>query len=73
MVINPYRQITFKNVTILGQYGYTASLYSESIRLLSQGIYPYSSLVTHKFALEDTDDAIRALIDLKCMKAVLVP
>lgn len=71
--LNP-RQIVNLDVDILGSYAYPNSQIGTSLALLSRyaDSYPFEDLVTHTFGVEDTEEAIRASRDKRCVKAMVV-
>ena len=71
--LNP-QQIVNLDVDILGSYAYPNSQIGTSLALLSRyaGTYPFEDLVTHTFGVADTEEAIRASRDKRCVKAMVV-
>ncbi len=71
--LNP-QQIVNLDVDILGSYAYPNSQIGTSLALLSRyaGTYPFEDLVTHTFGVGDTEEAIRASRDKRCVKAMVV-
>ena len=73
MALNP-QQIVNLDVDILGSYAYPNAQLGTSLAFLSRysGTYPFEDLVTHTFAVEDTEQAIKASRDKVCVKAMVV-
>lgn len=73
MALNP-QDIVNLDVDILGSYAYPNSQIGTSLSLLSRyaGTYPFEDLVTHTFGVEETEEAIRASRDKRCVKAMVV-
>src|ERR671922_298755 len=73
MALNP-QQIVNLDVDILGSYAYPNSQLGTSLAFLSRyaDVYPFEDLVTHTFAVEDTEQAIKASRDKLCVKAMVV-
>jgi L-iditol 2-dehydrogenase len=74
MALNP-QQIVNLDVDILGSYAYPNAQLGTSLAFRSRysGTYPFEDLVTHTFAVEDTEQAIKASRDKVCVKAMVVP
>jgi threonine dehydrogenase-like Zn-dependent dehydrogenase len=72
--INPYR-LCYKDIILIGQYGYPPHQYRKDLWLLEKhkDTYPFQQLVSHKFELGEAEEAIRSSERLECMKAALVP
>jgi threonine dehydrogenase-like Zn-dependent dehydrogenase len=73
MALNP-QQIVNLDVDILGSYAYPNSQIGTSLALLSRyaDVYPFEDLVTHTFDVEQTEEAIKASRDKRCVKAMVV-
>jgi L-iditol 2-dehydrogenase len=73
MPLNP-QQIVNLDVDILGSYAYPNSQIGTSLALLSRyaDVYPFEDLVTHTFDVEQTEEAIKASRDKRCVKAMVV-
>jgi L-iditol 2-dehydrogenase len=73
MALNP-QQIVNLDVDILGSYAYPNSQIGTSLSLLSRyaDVYPFEDLVTHTFDVEQTEEAIKASRDKRCVKAMVV-
>jgi threonine dehydrogenase-like Zn-dependent dehydrogenase len=68
-----FEHIARKNVNLQGVWvSDTAHLY-QAIRLVQSGRYPFEKLVTHRFPLQQVDEALRAMGSKEAVKAVLVP
>jgi L-iditol 2-dehydrogenase len=67
--------ITFKELTVKGSYSWQPRHTAKAVALLEkiQDKYPLRDLVSHKFTLEETTEAVLAVKEWKTMKAVLVP
>jgi L-iditol 2-dehydrogenase len=73
VAINP-QDIVNLDVDILGSYAYPNSQIGTSLSMLSRyaDTYPFEELVTHKFGVEETEEAIQASRDKRCVKAMVV-
>lgn len=71
--ISPFRHLCWKDVRIIGQYGCSPHYYERALRLLAMGWkqgMPLQELVT-TYALEQADEAMHAMRDMKGMKIAL--
>jgi len=66
--------ITFKEVTVKGSYSWEPKHTAKAVALLGRikDRYPLHEIVTHRFPLEKTTEAVEAVRDWKTIKAVLV-
>jgi threonine dehydrogenase-like Zn-dependent dehydrogenase len=73
--INPFRHLCYTDVTLIGQWGYSSAQYRKDLSLMvkHRDRFPFEKLVTHRFALSDYGQAIKAVKQEECLKAVLVP
>lgn len=71
--LNPYSDVCFRDVTVLAQYGVAPAQYARDLALLAAGQYPYADLVTHRFRLDQLQEALGTAQRQECMKAVIVP
>lgn len=67
--------ITFKELTVKGSYSWEPKHTARAVALIEkvQDKYPLQDIVSHKFTLEQTTEAVQAVKEWKTMKAVLVP
>jgi L-iditol 2-dehydrogenase len=67
--------ITFKELTIKGSYSWEPRHTARAVALIDRikDRYPLEKIVSHKFTLEQTTEAVQAVKDWKTIKAVLVP
>jgi len=74
-IINPFKHLCSKDVTLLGQYAYSSSQYRKDLALLvnNRDRFPFKKLVTHRFALSEHDEAMQTVRREDCLKAVFVP
>jgi threonine dehydrogenase-like Zn-dependent dehydrogenase len=72
--LNPH-EITRKHLTILGSWGQMARHLARYIRLLEQfqARHNLGALVTHRFSLAETDQALRTVEQWQAVKAAVVP
>ena len=70
--INPHRHILVKCARIIGVGGDDLAAYATSIRLIeaSRRVMPWEAAITHRFALEDAEDAMAAARGPDSMKVV---
>lgn len=75
--INVYRHLCNKDVYLLGHFGSPPQSYLTSLRFLEMAWeernLPINEMVTHKFSLEQTDEAIKAHILKRGIKIVIEP
>ncbi len=73
--INPNSAICTRNVAVLGIGGETAEAYPASMRLMAANVdrYPLRHIVTHRFQLEDADEALRVAQSGEAMQVVFDP
>ncbi len=75
--INPFKHICYKDVYLLGHYGSPPESYSVALRFLEMAWrdrrIPLDKIVTHKFPLEKTEEALIHQQKKKGMKAVIRP
>ncbi len=66
--------ITFTEVTVKGSYSWEPKHTAKALALIDRirNRYPLRDLVSHRFSLEQTTEAVEAVRDWKTMKAVLV-
>lgn len=69
--IRPH-QICFRDMDILGSWVYPMWQFSESLKLLASGKFPFEELLTHRFRIEETQQAIETAERGKCIKALVV-
>ena len=74
IAINP-QDIVNKDVDILGVFAYANAQIATSLSLLkiTGDRYPYADLITHEFAVEDAEKALKAGMDKTCVKAMITP
>jgi threonine dehydrogenase-like Zn-dependent dehydrogenase len=74
-VINPWSQLCAKDVTLIGQYAYTAHQYRKDFALLvkHRERFPFHKMVTHRFALSEFDQAMKTVRQEDCLKAIFAP
>jgi len=67
--------ITFKELAVKGSYSWEPKHTARAVALLDRikEKYPLKEIVTHRFPLEQTTEAVEAVRDWKTIKAVLVP
>ena len=73
--INPHEHLCYKDVTIIGQWAYSSAQYRKDLALLvrHRDRFPFERLVTHRFALSEHDEAMQAVKQEECLKAVFIP
>ena len=72
--LNP-QIIVHKDLRIIGSYGNTPQGFLTSLRILQQlkEKVPLQKIITHRFPLEKTKEALETARNLECVKAVIVP
>lgn len=71
--IDPNRDVCIKDVTILGVGGDELRQYSASLRLLTRHRDRFSSLLTHRVALDEVGDALELAQTGAAMKVLVAP
>src|ERR1700730_7449878 len=73
--INPHRHLCAKSARILGVGGEEPGAYAPSMRQMARYMrhYPLREFVTHHFALQDVDAAVKKSIAPDSMKVVIEP
>ena len=73
--INPHRHILAKNARIIGMVNHSFPHYYTGMQLMQRygKWFPFNKLVTHKFQIEDAEQAILTSMDLNSMKVVITP
>jgi threonine dehydrogenase-like Zn-dependent dehydrogenase len=68
-----YSAVVNKDLTIRGVWAGDSSHLGKSIELVQSGNYPFDKLVTHRFKLEDHEEAWRVLTSKEGVKLVFEP
>ncbi len=68
-----YSAVVNKDLTIRGVWAGDASHLGKSIELVQSGNYPFDKLVTHRFKLEEHEEAWRVLTSKEGVKLVFEP
>ncbi len=71
LTVSPY-EIFRRELTIKGSFAQTNCL-SRAVAMLQHGQVSDDGIITHRFTLEQYADALNALRDPACLKAVVVP
>jgi L-iditol 2-dehydrogenase len=73
--INPHRHLCAKNVRILGVGGEEPAAYGPSMRQMMRYMknYPLQEFVTHRFRLQDVEQAMQKSMAADSMKVVIEP
>jgi D-arabinitol dehydrogenase (NADP+) len=69
--ISPY-EVFRRELTIKGSFAQCFS-FDRSLQALRQGQLDTSGMITHRFKIEEYADALAAVADSQCIKAVLIP
>lgn len=74
-VINPFRHLCWKDVTLIGQWGYSSAQFRKDLALMvsHRDRFPFDKLVTHRFALSEFEQAMGTVKREGCVKAIFVP
>jgi threonine dehydrogenase-like Zn-dependent dehydrogenase len=72
-MISASRQILAKNARIIGVSGMPFQAYSRALRMMEsyRGIIPFERMVSHTFAQEDAQEAMKVSMGLNSMKVVV--
>lgn len=75
VAINVHRQIAAKNVLVIGNSNHPHTGYYQAMHMMMKyrKEYPFDKLITHKFHLDDADEAMRRSFDPECLKVVFIP
>ena len=75
IAVNPNSDICAKNVAVLGVGGELATAYLPSMRLMASSLdrWPLRTIVTHRLALEDAQEAVELAQSDGAMKVVIAP
>jgi threonine dehydrogenase-like Zn-dependent dehydrogenase len=68
-----FTDVVNKNATIRGVWASDASHLDQAVKLVQSGRYPFDKLVTHRFKLEEHEDAWRVLNEKQGVKLVFEP
>lgn len=68
-----YEQIALKNARFQGVWVSDTSHALAAYRLVRSGRFPFDRLVTHRYALEQANEALKAMKSKGALKAVLLP
>jgi L-iditol 2-dehydrogenase len=73
--ISPHRHLCAKSVRILGVGGEEPAAYGPSMRQMARYMrhYPLAQFVTHRFALQEVEAAMKKSMDGDSMKVVINP
>jgi threonine dehydrogenase-like Zn-dependent dehydrogenase len=73
--INPHRHILAKNARIIGMGTHSFPHYYEAMDMMQRfrDTFPFDRVVTHKFKIEDAEQAILKSMELDSMKVVITP
>ena len=73
--INPQRHILARWAHVVGVPGQTHQSYAKAVELLRRykDKIPFSKLVTHRFELEEAEEAMSVALSEECMKVVFQP
>jgi L-iditol 2-dehydrogenase len=71
--INPNLHFCIKNIRLLGIGGEAATAYGPTMKVLAkaQHLYPLGEIVTHRFGLEQADEAVQTAMADGAMKVVI--
>ena len=75
VTINVHQHICGKNIRLIGLTNHPITGYGPSMKLMEKyrDKYPFEKLITHQFALDDVDEAMRTAMSPDSMKVVLTP
>ncbi len=73
--INPHKHICAKNAMIIGVTGMPYQGYATVLKLLEKHplAHKLKDLVTHRFPIEQAEEALKKAMTLNCMKVVITP
>jgi len=75
ITINPHLDINKKHLDIRGCWGFDFSHFYKAINMLKrfQSKYPFDGFISRKYALNEVNDALRAVENFEVVKAVVEP
>jgi threonine dehydrogenase-like Zn-dependent dehydrogenase len=75
VALNPHRQLNRKHVTLLGCWGYEYTHLHRSVQLLARhkARFPWASLVTQEYSLEEAGRALEDMERMTVVKALIRP
>jgi L-iditol 2-dehydrogenase len=73
--INPHRHLVAKNIRLIGMTNHPFTGYAPSMRLLSRhaGEFPFEGFVTHRFGLDQAQQALETSMGAETLKVLIVP
>ena len=71
--LDVYSDIVNKNATIMGTWASDTHHLKMAIDLIEWGQYPFEKIITHRFSLDEHENAWQALNDKSAMKIVFEP
>ncbi len=73
--INIHRHLAAKNVLFIGNTNHPHDMYYTHMSMMARhrGSFPWSKLITHRFALEQCAEAMKAAYDPAALKVVFTP
>ncbi|TEB04448.1 5-exo-hydroxycamphor dehydrogenase [Pelotomaculum schinkii] len=71
--INP-QVISFREIEIVGLWAYAAPELGTAISLIQQTMdrFPYADLITHRYHIDEADQALKEARDRNCIKSVIL-
>jgi L-iditol 2-dehydrogenase len=75
VAINVHRHICSKNIRLIGLTNHPSTGYGPALALMERYAdrYPLEEMVSHEFALEDVDLAMRTSMSPESLKVVMTP
>jgi len=75
VLINVHRHICSKNIRLIGLTNHPSTGYVPALDLLERhaGRYPFAEMVSHEFALDDVDLAMRTSMSPESLKVTMAP
>ena len=67
----PLNLIHYKEITVLGSYGCTLGSTKEAMRLISDGSIKVKDMITNRIGLEEVEEALKMVRDLKGLSICL--
>lgn len=69
--VKMYEQVALKNLRLQGVWVSDARHMYEAVQLSLSGKYPFHEMITHRFPLQDANEALKALEDREGIKIIL--
>ncbi len=73
MTLRPFEQLVHKNVSIHGTWVSDVSHTLQALSLINRNPQSFDQLITHRYALREATQGLRAVAERRAMKAIISP